>query len=65
MDFRSTIKRAQPLSRVMRDERGGLSAEYMVMTALGLFVAASLAVIGVAMVDSYGASLEKLYTDAP
>jgi Flp pilus assembly pilin Flp len=65
MEFRSRTKRARLLVRVMRDERGGVSAEYMVVTALGLFVAASLAVIGVAMVDSYGASLEKLYTDAP
>jgi Flp pilus assembly pilin Flp len=48
-----------------RDERGALSVEYLVVTVIGLTVAAALGVLGVAMVGAYGQSLQVLYSEYP
>lgn len=47
------------------DRRGGIPIEYLVVTSVGLFIAAGLGVLGVAMVDAYGASLQILYSEFP
>jgi hypothetical protein len=50
---------------LLRDRRGSLSTEYLVLTAMGLAVAIGLGAIGIAMVDGYGTSLQWLYSDVP
>jgi hypothetical protein len=60
----ATKKGAERLS--LRDDcRGGIPIEYLVVTSVGLFIAAGLGVLGVAMVDAYGASLQVLYSEFP
>jgi Flp pilus assembly pilin Flp len=51
--------------RLARDQRGAVSLEYLTVTAIGLTVAAALGVLGVAMVDAFGQSLEVLYSEYP
>lgn len=48
-----------------RDQRGGVSTEYLIMTGIGLVVAVGLGVLGAAMVPAYGATLQTLYSDSP
>lgn len=48
-----------------RDQRGAISIEYLTATAIGLTVAAALGVLGVAMVDAFGQSLQVLYSEYP
>ncbi len=60
------LRRLQDLGRQLRaDERGGLSAEYVVITAIGLGVALGLGVLGASMVNGYGESLQRLYSEYP
>lgn len=47
------------------DERGGLSSEYLVLTAIGLSVAVGLGVLGASMARGYGESLQLLYSEYP
>ena len=62
----ATIRKLREAGEQLRaDQRGALSAEYLVMTVIGLGVAAGLGVLGVAMVDGYGASLQLLYSEYP
>lgn len=62
----STECRRPTRARVLaRDQRGSISIEYLVVTAIGLTVAAALGVLGVAMVDAFGQSLQVLYSEYP
>lgn len=47
------------------DQRGAVSTEYLVLTAMGLAVVVGLGVLGASMVDGYGTSLQFLYSDVP
>lgn len=53
------------LEQLARDERGALSIEYLVLTAVGFVIVAGLAALGVAMVTGYGGSLQYLYSEYP
>jgi hypothetical protein len=48
-----------------RDQRGGVSTEYLIVTGIGLVVAIGLGALGASMVPAYGASLQVLYSDSP
>lgn len=50
---------------LIRDQRGAVATEYLVLTAMGLAAAIGLGLLGVAMVDGYGTSLQYLYSDIP
>lgn len=51
--------------RFEADERGALAIEYLVVTMVGLIVAAALGGLGALMVDAYGATLKVLYSEFP
>ncbi|MEY4509470.1 MAG: hypothetical protein RLZZ450_1592 [Pseudomonadota bacterium] len=48
-----------------RDQRGGVSTEYLILTGIGLVVAVGLGVLGAALVPAYGSTLQTLYADSP
>jgi Flp pilus assembly pilin Flp len=48
-----------------RDERGALAIEYIVVTTVGLMVAAALGGLGMLLVDAFGRSLKVLYSEFP
>lgn len=56
---------AKRLRDLCRDRRGAITTEYLVVTAIGLFITIGLGALGVAMVDGFGASLQLLYADSP
>jgi Flp pilus assembly pilin Flp len=53
------------LSDVLADERGALAIEYIVVTMVGLMIAAALGGLGVVLVDAFGRSLKVLYSEFP
>lgn len=53
------------LRGLARDARGGVSVEYLVVTALGVFVALALGALGLTMVRAFGTSLQFLYSGSP
>ncbi|MET0342866.1 MAG: hypothetical protein ABW252_17805 [Polyangiales bacterium] len=56
---------AKRLRDLHHDRRGSISTEYLVVTAVGLFITLGLGALGVAMVDGFGTSLQLLYADTP
>jgi Flp pilus assembly pilin Flp len=47
------------------DQRGALAVEYVVITMVGLIVAAALAGLGAVLVEAFGSSLKVLYSEFP
>ena len=52
-------------SDILRDTRGALLLEYVVVTSVGLMIAAALVGLGVALVNAVGPSLQVLYSEYP
>lgn len=56
---------AASIAQLAADERGALAVEYLVVTMVGLIVAAALGGLGALMVDAYGSTLKVLYSEFP
>lgn len=56
---------ARPRTWLLCDQSGSASVEYVVVTMVGLMIAAALGGLGLAMVDAFGASLTILYSEYP
>jgi Flp pilus assembly pilin Flp len=52
-------------SDLASDQRGALAIEYIVVTMVGLMIAAALTGLGVLLVDAFGRSLKVLYSEFP
>ena len=53
------------VNELAADQSGALMVEYAVVTMVGLVIATALLVLGVAMVNAFGPSLQILYSEYP